>query len=65
MSAQKRDLARRLKAAESTNRQLRCELQDFRAGQRWGSTATPLGTHRPASTAADRPSSDIRGRTHL
>ena len=34
MSAQKKDLARRLKAAESSNRQLRGELQHFRAGLR-------------------------------
>ena len=34
MSAQKRDLGRRLKAAESSNRQLRSELQHYRAGMR-------------------------------
>lgn len=34
MSAQKRDLGRRLKAAESSNRQLRSELQHYKAGVR-------------------------------
>ena len=34
MSAQKKDLARRLKAVESSNRQLRGQLQHFRAGLR-------------------------------
>ena len=34
MSAQKRDLSRRLKAAESSNRQLRGELQHYRTGLR-------------------------------
>ncbi len=60
MSAQKKDLTRRLKAAECSNRQLRSELQDFRAGQRWGATPGPLPTDRSPSAATDRPSSNIR-----
>ncbi|KAL0021057.1 hypothetical protein WJX79_003727 [Trebouxia sp. C0005] len=60
MSAQKKDLTRRLKAAESSNRQLRSELQDFRAGQRWGATPGPLPTDRSPSAATGRPSSNIR-----
>lgn len=67
MSSQKRDLARRLKAAESSNTRLRAELQDFRANQRWGSSPTPMTTRCSASTAAtaaavaDRPSHEVRG----
>ncbi|KAL0038425.1 hypothetical protein WJX77_006050 [Trebouxia sp. C0004] len=60
MSAQKKDLTRRLKAAESTNRQLRSELQDFRAGHRWVATPGPLPTDRSPSAATDRPSSNVK-----
>ena len=59
MSAQKKDLTRRLKAAESSNRQLRSELQDFRAGHRWNATPGPLPSDRSPSAATDRPSSNI------
>ncbi len=65
MSAQKKDLTRRLKAAESSNRQLRSELQDFRAGHRWGATPGPLPTDRSPSAATDRPSSNIRSEINV
>ena len=57
MSAQKRDLTRRLKAAESSNRQLRHELQDHRAGQRW---VSPAPMH--PSGAPDGPLDDVKGK---
>ena len=65
MSAQKKDLTRRLKAAESSNRQLRSELQDFRAGQRWGVTQGSLPTDQSPSAATDRPSSNTRSETNV
>lgn len=60
MSAQKKDLTRRLKAAESSNRQLRSELQDFRAGQCWGAAQGPLPIDRSSSAATDRRPSTTR-----
>lgn len=52
MSAQKRDLSRRLKAAESSNRQLRSELQELRAGGRNGPAIRPMSTQLSSMTTA-------------
>lgn len=41
MSAQKRDLNRRLKAAENSNRQLRSELQHYRGLPHMSHSADP------------------------
>ena len=60
MSAQKRDLSRRLKAAESRNRQLRSELQEVRAGKHSGPATRPLSTQLPSTMSA--PCAGVRGK---
>lgn len=62
MAAQKRDLARRLKGAEGSNRQLRAELQEFRAGYRWGSHPSPATCQPPS--AAGGPAGGLSGETY-
>ena len=52
MSAQKRDLSRRLKAAESSNRQLRGEVQHYRTGLR-GLTPAPQPSDPHSGCAGD------------
>ena len=59
MSAQKRNLACRLKAAESSNRQLRAELQELKAGWRWGQNPNPIAHQ--ASSSASRPATGVSG----
>ena len=61
MSAQKRNLAHRLKAAESSNRQLRAELQEVKTGWRWGANPNPIAHQ--ASSPASRPATGVSGKT--
>lgn len=60
MSAQKRDLSRRLKTAESSNRQLRSELQEVRAGGRSGPANRPMSTQ--LSSTMNAPCTGVRGK---
>lgn len=56
MSAQKRDLSRRLKASESSNRQLRAELRELGAGLHNG---RPVSSQLPSTVGT--PCSAVRG----
>lgn len=60
MSAQKRDLSRRLKTAESSNRQLRSQLQELRAGGRSGPAIRSMSTQLSPTMAA--PCTGVRGK---
>ena len=59
MSAQKRDLSRRLKAAESSNRQLRAELRELGAGLRNGPDGCPISSQLPSTVGT--PCNAVRG----
>lgn len=61
MSAHKRELSRRLKAADSSNRQLRAELRELRAGRRSGPDSRVVSSQ--LSPMADTPSSAVRGKS--
>lgn len=60
MSSQKRDLSRRLKAAEGSNRQLRSELQELRIGGRSGLDNCSVSAQ--PHSAVSRSGTEVRGK---